>query len=167
MALAYQQPGHFPSEQPARAGDQDPHGFPGRPPASTRDAQRDSRVLSILALCRMSVGCAGTTSTAETLTPAPRAASRTLPARCGAAGPALRAEGTVSTTATTACVPDGPTPTTAAEPTSARRSIACSAPTGVTTAPGAVTMWARRPSTQSRPSASKCPTSPVRCQPGV
>src|SRR5919112_4211207 len=65
MALADQQPGDFPAEQPACAGYEDPHGSPGRPPASTLEAQRDRRVLSILALCRISVGCAGTVSTAE------------------------------------------------------------------------------------------------------
>ena len=56
VSLPHQQAGDFPSEQAARAGDEDPHGVPGRPPASTVEAHLDRRVRSILALWRMSVG---------------------------------------------------------------------------------------------------------------
>ena len=53
----HQQPGHGAAEQAAGAGDQDPHGLPGRPPASTaRGPARTAGVRSILALWRMSVG---------------------------------------------------------------------------------------------------------------
>ncbi len=116
VALPRPAAGHRAAEQAARAGDEDPHGVPGRPPASTADAHRDRRVRSILELWRMSVGREGTASTAETLTPAGGRRPVPAPASCGAAGPARRTGGTVSTTATTACVPAGPTPTTAAQP---------------------------------------------------
>src|SRR3954447_20584906 len=103
MPLAQQESCDFPAQQAACAGDQDFHGVPGRPPARTVEAHRDSRVLSIFALWRISVGCAGTTRTAATDTPAARAAFRTFPASSVPAGPALRTGGTVSTTAVTTC----------------------------------------------------------------
>ena len=51
--------------------------------------------------------------------------------------------------------------------TSASDSTRCSTPTGVTGPSAVVITWTSRPSIHSRPSASRWPTSPVRCQPGL
>src|SRR5829696_8714389 len=64
------------AQHAARPGDQDLHGRPARPPASTRSAQLASRVRSTLEACRMSTGSASTTRTAASGIPA---AARTAP----------------------------------------------------------------------------------------
>src|SRR5690554_1820343 len=150
-----------PTQEPARAGDQYPHGCTIRPPDRIRVAHSASRVRLILELWRMSVGSRGTTSTTAIGT---ERAARTDDASSASASDTRRAGGVVSTTATTCCVPAGPTPTTAERATPGTDSTACSGPTGVNTPDAVVMTCGSLPSTHSRPCSSRCPTSPVRCQ---
>ena len=76
-----------PAEESGRAGDEDSHSGVGFSPARTRSAQAATRVRSILELWRMSVGSAGTTSTAASRC---AVAARTASVRAGDASPGRR-----------------------------------------------------------------------------
>ena len=135
---------------------------PAPPPAPARPTPRRGS--------GRSSSCAGRPSAAAP--PRARRRRRCRPARRGPPRPAPGSATTGPcentsgwTTTTTCCAPRGPTPTTAADTTASTVCARCSSPTGVRTPSAVTSTCASRPSIQSRPSSSRCPTSPVRCQP--
>ena len=157
------------AEQAARAGDEDLHeGSPSRPrhPSAREDAVGPARQ----AHCGRSWSCVARRS-AGRARPAPRRRGRRRPrgqraARVG--GASADATGRRSRSRRrrrpAACRPGRCRRRRRATP-SRRARCAARAPTGREDARRAVVITCgRRPSTQSRPSASRWPTSPVRCQ---
>ena len=161
-----QGPGGRAAEHPAGSRDEDPHVRPSRAarrPAAARPTGPAGRGRPW-----RRAGCRPAARRRRAPPPAGRATPpgprRPAPARPADAGGRRPSAGT--TTATTCWVPTGPTPTAAAARTSSSVSIRCSTPTGVTGPSAVVTTCTSRPSTQSRPSSSRWPTSPLRWWPG-